>query len=77
MNFEVDRLRVGRGTTRAEDAQGTPTQGHTSSSILVYEDKLQHRTSRDKDEIPETGLRLRGGRERERKRERESERVRR
>jgi len=33
-----DRLRVGRGTTRAEDAQGTPTQSHISSSILVYED---------------------------------------
>ena len=31
----------GRGTTRAEDAQGTPTQSHTSPSILVYED-IQH-----------------------------------
>ena len=29
----------GRGTTRAEDAQGTPTQSHTSPSILVYEDE--------------------------------------
>jgi len=28
----------GRGTTRADDAQGTPTQSHTSPSILVYED---------------------------------------
>ena len=28
----------GRGTTRAEDAQGTPTQRHISPSILVYED---------------------------------------
>jgi len=28
----------GRGTTRAEDAPGTPTQSHTSPSILVYED---------------------------------------
>ena len=28
-----------RGTTRAEDAQGTPTQSHVSPSILVYEDK--------------------------------------
>ena len=27
----------GRGTTRAEDAQGTPTQSHISLSILVYE----------------------------------------
>jgi len=34
-----DRLRVGRGTTRADDAQGTPTQSHTSPSILVYEEK--------------------------------------
>ena len=40
-----DRLRVGwlngvvgRGTARAEDAQGTPTQSHISPSILVYED---------------------------------------
>ena len=28
-----------RGTTRAEDAQGIPTQSHVSPSILVYEDK--------------------------------------
>ena len=28
----------GRGTTRAEDAQGTPTQSHISPSILVYEE---------------------------------------
>ena len=27
------------GTTRAEDAQGTPTQSHLSPSILVYEDQ--------------------------------------
>ena len=27
----------GRGTARAEDAQGTPTQRHISPSILVYE----------------------------------------
>jgi len=27
----------GRGTTRAEDAQGTLTQSHKSPSILVYE----------------------------------------
>ena len=27
----------GRGTRRAEDAQGTPTQTHVSPSILVYE----------------------------------------
>jgi len=32
-----DRLRV--GTTRAEDAQGTPTQSHISPSILVYQEK--------------------------------------
>ena len=30
-----DRPRVGRGTTRAEDAQGTPNQGHISPSTLV------------------------------------------
>ena len=27
------------GTTRVEDAQGTPTQRHVSPSILVYEEK--------------------------------------
>ena len=27
----------GKGTTRAEDAQGTPAQRHISPSILVYE----------------------------------------
>ena len=30
----------GRGTTRAEDAQGTPTQSHISPSILVYKDDV-------------------------------------
>jgi len=29
----------GRGTARAEDAQGTPTQSHISPSILVNEEK--------------------------------------
>jgi len=29
---------AGRGTARAEDAQGTPTQSHISPSILVYEE---------------------------------------
>ena len=28
----------GMGAARAEDAEGTPTQSHTSPSILVYED---------------------------------------
>ena len=28
----------GRGTARAEDAQGIPTQSHVSPSILVYKD---------------------------------------
>jgi len=32
------RVARGRSTTRAEDAQGTPTQSHTSPSILVYEE---------------------------------------
>jgi len=43
----TDRRRVGwltgfsgRGTTRAEDAQGTPSQSHISPSILVYEEYL-------------------------------------
>jgi hypothetical protein len=31
----IDRLRVsGRGSTRAEDAQGKPSQSHISPSIL-------------------------------------------
>ena len=29
---------VGKGTARAEDAQGTPAQSHTLPSVLVYED---------------------------------------
>ena len=44
-----DRLRVGllnrlsgRGTARAEDAQGTPTQSHISPSIPVHEDKTDN-----------------------------------
>jgi len=45
--WSLDRLRVGPytlvgplwgGTTRAEDAQGTPTQSHISPILLVYED---------------------------------------
>ena len=35
----IDSGLVGRGATRAEDAQGTPTQSHISPSILVYKDK--------------------------------------
>ena len=35
---EIIKLIDRRGTTRAEDAQGTPTQSHISPSILVYED---------------------------------------
>ena len=34
----------GRGTTRAENAQGTPTQSHISPDILVYEDYLYQYT---------------------------------
>jgi len=36
----TEMIDSGRGTTKAEDAQGTPTQSHISPSILVYEDKL-------------------------------------
>ena len=32
------RAYTGRGTTRAEDAQGTPTHSHISPSVLVYEE---------------------------------------
>ena len=31
----------GRGATRADDAQGTPTQSYMSPSILVHEDNEQ------------------------------------
>jgi len=37
---------AGRGVTTAEGAQGTPTQSHISPSILVYEDKLEARSTR-------------------------------
>ena len=47
----LDGLRVGwldglsgRGTTRAKDAQGTPTRSHISPIKLVYEDKKERRT---------------------------------
>ena len=33
-----DRLRVGWGTARAEDARGTPSQSQMSPSKLVYEE---------------------------------------
>ena len=36
----VNILSSGRGTARADDAQGTPTQSLTSPSILVYKDYL-------------------------------------
>jgi len=35
---KVESQETGRGTTRAEDAQGTPTQSHISPSVLVYEE---------------------------------------
>ena len=35
----LSALDSGRGTARAEDAQGTPTQSHISPGILVYEEK--------------------------------------
>ena len=38
--FEV--VDFGRGATRAEDAEGTPTQSHTSLSLLVNEDKRRN-----------------------------------
>ena len=36
----IDIIRAGRGTMRTEDAQGTSTQSHIFSSILVYEDRI-------------------------------------
>ena len=40
-SFIISTGASGRGAARAEDAQGTPTQSHISSSILVYEDKQE------------------------------------
>ena len=37
---------IGRGTTKAEDAQGTPTQSHISPSMIVYEDKTPKQRAR-------------------------------
>ena len=57
------RLRVGsgRGTTRAEDAQGIPTQSHISPSILVYEEDGEARGgnldgNRSDGTIPDVGI---------------------
>ena len=37
-----DRLRVaGRGSIRAEDVRGTPTQSYTTEYTLAYEDRGQ------------------------------------
>ena len=38
-SFSIASCRPGRGITRAEDAQGIPTQSYASPSILVYEDE--------------------------------------
>ena len=40
LQMVADRLRVQRGASRAEAAQGTPTQNISSPSILVYEDHV-------------------------------------
>ena len=44
----------GRGTIRAEDAQGTPTQSHISPSILVYEDSARPSTTAPPNSNPPT-----------------------
>ena len=46
-------MRSGRGTARAEDAQGTPTQSHISPSVLVYEENhpLGHKHNQDRDSV--------------------------
>ena len=49
----------GRGTTRAEDAQRTPTQSHISSSILVYEDQGND-DAREGLEFSDLGFRVQG-----------------
>ena len=37
--YQLRLIDSGRGTTKAEDAHGTPTQSHISPSILVYDCK--------------------------------------
>ena len=39
--YVIDSGLVGRDTTRAADAQETPTQSHISPSILVSEDDVR------------------------------------
>ena len=66
-----------RGTTRAEDAQGTPTQSHISPSILVYDDKpetLDQELRKAREQL--VRMCEERARARERERERESERGR-
>jgi len=48
----------GRGTTRAEDAQRTPTQNHISPSILVYGDKYATVKGNNSLEFRFQGLRI-------------------
>ena len=49
----------GRGTTtRAEDAQGTPNQSHTSPSIRVYEDNMAKNVADDEIEVEEAATLL-------------------
>jgi len=43
---------IDSGASKAEDAQGTPTQSHISSSILVYEKKTSAPISRIKNGVP-------------------------
>jgi len=38
-SLTIEVFGVGDAPTRAEDAQGTPTQSHISPSILVFEDE--------------------------------------
>ncbi len=51
---------AGRGTARAEDAQGTPTQSHISTSILVYEERRAraHQIGGPKQAVTELVFRL-------------------
>ena len=47
--FRGDRL--WEGTTRAEDAQGTPTQSHISPNILVYQEEMAEDEGGDDEEV--------------------------
>ena len=54
----IDAGLVWRGTARAEDAQGTPTQRHISPNILVDEENSAHIRQSGPDSSPGCQVRI-------------------